>query len=101
MKIEDSVSYMKNRGKRPAGVVLAFEQPQTINEVILYDQWRLRILQSLTRDEFMERLNASRRRSDHTCGMASVKGSRIDLAGAENVDVFPPEMKFFYAAELV
>lgn len=101
MKIKDAVSQRKLEGKRPAGVVLAFKYRQTLNEVVLYDQWRFRLVKEITRDEFEAAMAYNVARPDAVLAETKVRRSRIDIENATDRPTIPEGMKHFYRAELI
>lgn len=101
MNIRDAVTYRKMQGKRPTDIVVAFEQREAINEVILYDRWRLRLVKEITREEFMIQLQYHKTRDDRTTASTEVIGARVDIENAKDLQEPSPKMKYFYAAEIV
>lgn len=100
MNLQDASKFRKIEDKRPAGVIMAFEYPQVLNEVILYEKWWFRILKQLTREEFMEQLRYNATRPDFTRGSTVVEDCRINLDAAVDVEEPGQEYKYFYSLEL-
>ncbi len=101
MRIRDAVDYARRTHQRPANIVIAFNEPVSLNEVILNGPYRLRIVRSLTRAEFMAAVHANLQKKDAVMANTTVTGARMDLAEAEDTLEPGPEMRYFYAAELV
>lgn len=88
----------------PDEIVLAFDAPVAINEVILQGKFRLRITEELTREEFLRRDEAMRsRRGIREASVSTVyPGNKIDMDNAVITEGGPgSDFRYFYAAELV
>ncbi len=101
MKVAEFQEYARTNHKRPAGTVLCFEEPADLNEVILYGQFRFRLTRQLTRDEFLSRLRENAKHCDEVRAVASARGSLVNLGSLRDVPEPGPEMRYFYAAEVI
>lgn len=101
MNLKDAITYRKMQGKKPTDPILAFEDPCEINEVILYDKWRFRILKELTREEFMKSLKEHKAYSDCTSGEATIVGSKTDFTDSKTIDEPDKKYKYFYKVEVI
>lgn len=100
MKYRDAIKHFaKKPWIRPAGIVMAFDQPEPLNSVHIAGTLRYRIVQKITRQEFMEQLRANEHHANAVATQAFTDGSKIDIESANDMPEPDQRFKYFYRAE--
>jgi len=101
MNLKESKEYQKQTRKKPTNVLVSTDVPMQLNEVLIYGKWRLKMVEVLTKEQFIEGMRINEMREDFVSGLTSVTASKIDLENEEPATEPPPDHKYFYRMDHV
>jgi hypothetical protein len=82
----------------PESVAMAFEVSMPIDGVFTLGHLRYRLVERITRGEFLQMLAYNRQFQTNVAGQSTFVGSKVDERGLLDLSEPGPEFQFFYRA---